>query len=215
MKRLMTTAALVLGLIFALGAFAAAANLEITVPKVNRAPSIDGKLNDAAWLNASINGGKFVVDVDNNGTVISEYPRIAYIAYDDNALYVAVRVFAPDVNKLMTTAGSVFSNDEIEIFLDPAKKGVSYQWGIDAGGVQDSSHGPGPIEHAISKSGISWVIETAIPFKVLGVTPKAGDKWGFNLCGRQIATGTQWLCWNCTFGGFQRPNAFGNIVFGK
>ncbi|NLN18886.1 MAG: hypothetical protein GX162_06385 [Firmicutes bacterium] len=214
MKRLIATVGLALCLVLALGTFAAA-NLEIVVPKVNRAPNIDGNLNDPAWLQASIKGGKLVVDLDNNGTIITDYPRIAYVCYDDQALYVAVTIFAPDVDKLMTTAGSVWSNDEIEIFLDPAKIGVSYQWGIDAGGVLDSTHAPGALKHAISKSGIRWVVETAIPWDVVGYTPKAGDKWGFNICGRQIATGTQWLCWNCTFGGFQRPQAFGNVIFGE
>ncbi|MGI6081971.1 MAG: sugar-binding protein [Limnochordia bacterium] len=213
MKRLVATVGLALCLVLALGAFAAA-NLELVIPKVTMSPTIDGKLSDPAWLQASIKGGKTVVDLDNNGTILTGYPRVAYVCYDDKALYVAVTIFAPDVDKLMTTAGSVWSNDEVEIFLDPAKKGVSYQWGIDAGGVLDSTHGPGELKHAVTKSGIKWIVETAIPWDVIGTTPKAGDKWGFNICGRQIATGAQWLCWNCTFGGFQRPAAFGNIVFG-
>jgi len=215
LARVVAALSLALCLVVALGTFAAAANLEMTVPKVKKAPTIDGKLNDAAWLEASINGGKTVVDLDNNGVMLTEYPRIAYICYDDTALYIAFKIFAPDVNKLMTTAGSIWSNDEVEIFLEPNKKGAYTQWGIDAGGNIDSSDPSKKIEHAITKSGICWNVEAAIPWKSVGVTPKVGDKWGLNLCGHQIATGAVWVCWNCTFGGFHNPSAFGTIVFGN
>jgi len=206
---------IVLCLVLTVSAFAAAAtNLVITAPKVKRAPTIDGKLNDPAWLDASIRGGKTAVDINNTGTALSEYPRIAYICYDDTALYVAFKVFAPDVNKLVTTASTLWSNDEVEIFLEPNKKGVYTQWGIDAGGKTDSSDPSKKIEYAVSKSGIIWNVEVAIPWKTVGTTPKVGDKWGLNFCGHQVATGDLWICWNATFGGFHNANAFGTVVFG-
>lgn len=213
LTRVFAALSLSLCVVLAFGAFAAAANLEMTVPKVKKAPTIDGKLSDATWLEASIKGGKTVVDLNNTGTALSEYPRIAYICYDDTALYVAFRIFATDANKL-ATSGGVWSNDEIEIFLEPNKKGLYTQWGIDAGGKIDSNDPSKKIEHAIAKSGIRWDVEVAIPWKVVGATPKVGDKWGLNLCGHQIAMGDMWLCWNCTFGGFHNASAFGTIVFG-
>ena len=205
-------------LVLALGTLAAAAvpNLELTVPKVAKAPTIDGKLNDAAWVNASIKGGKTVVDLDNTGTSISEYPRIAYLCWDDEALYVAYTIFAPDVTKLQAAAGSVWSNDEVEIFLDPNQKGAYTQWGIDAGDTVESSIPGREIKVATAKSGIRWVIEVAIPWDQTGASaPAVGDKWGLNFCGHQVAVGDMWICWNCTFGSFHNASKFGVITFGE
>jgi len=218
-KRL-RTATLVMCLVLAMGvaASAMAPNLEFVVPKVDKAPEIDGKLDDAAWLNASIKGGKTVVDLDNTGTELTEYPRIAYLCWDDEALYVAYTIFAPDVTKLETAAGSLWSNDEVELFLDPDQKGLYTQWGVDAGdNLQASVPGRDQVKMVASKSGIRWVIEMAIPWDKTGASapPKVGDKWGMNLCGHQIATGSMWLCWNCTFGGFHNASKFGVITFGE
>ena len=49
-------------------------NLKVVIPKVAKAPVIDGKPNDPAWLNASIKGAKVVSDVDNTGSVLTLHP---------------------------------------------------------------------------------------------------------------------------------------------
>jgi hypothetical protein len=206
--------AVFVALIVSVVAAAAAPNLEIVIPKATKAPVIDGKLNDAAWLNASIKGGKAVVDVDNNGVILSQYPRVAYLTYDDKALYVAFAIFAPDVTKLESSLPAWSHNDEIEVFLQPFKVGDHFQFGVTANGTQ-GGRGTGA-QAAVSTAGIRWVVEMAIPWdSVGGKAPKAGDKWGLNLCGRQIAVGDQWLAWNCTFGGFHNPAAFGTAIFGE
>lgn len=209
----------VLGLVVLLtlvaSAIVGAANpgLEVVIPRAAKAPTIDGKLNDPAWLNASIKGAKVVMDVDNTGVKLSEYPRIAYLTYDDAALYIAFTIFAPDVSKLQTSLPAFSHNDEIEVFLQPFKTGAHLQFGVTASGEQGGS-GTGA-KAAVSRAGIRWVVEMSIPWSsVGGKAPKAGDKWGLNLCGRQVAFGDQWLAWNCTFGGFHNPAAFGTAIFG-
>jgi hypothetical protein len=210
----------VLGLVVLLSlvvsAVAGAANpdLKVVIPKASKAPVIDGKLNDGAWLNASIKGAKVVIDVDNNGVVLSQYPRIAYLTYDDKALYVAFAIFAPDAMKLETSFPAFSHNDEIEVFLQPFKTGSHLQYGVTASGATGGT-GTGA-EVVVSRDGIRWVVEMAIPWTSTGgKAPKAGDEWGLNLCGRQVAYGDQWLAWNCTFGGFHNPAAFGTAIFGE
>lgn len=209
-----TVVLLVLTLALAFSAIASAAtpNLELVIPKAKAAPKIDGKLNDAAWLNASINGGKVVIDVDNTGSWIVDYPRVGYLTYDADALYVAFRIFAPDVTKLLTTDPSWWNNDEIEIFLDPNQKGLATQFGVTAGGQTNSD----AIKAAIDKSGIRWTVEVAIPWGAVNAkAPAVGDKWGLNLTGHQIAAGTSWVAWNTTYGAFNNPSKFGVVTFGN
>ena len=211
MKRF-TVWALVLALTLVLGAVASAANLELVIPKARTAPKIDGKLNDAAWLQASIKGSKVVIDVDNTGSWIVEYQRVAYLTYDDEALYIAFVIFAPDVNKLETSQSNWWQNDEVEIFLDPNQKGIHTQFGVTASGYKNLD----TFEAAIDKSGIRWVVETAIPWSAVNATaPKVGDKWGLNLTGHQIAAGESWVAWNTTYGAFANPSRFGVVTFGE
>jgi len=189
-------------------------NLKVVIPKAAKAPVIDGKLNDPAWLNASIKGAKVVSDVDNTGSVLTPYPRIAYLTYDDKALYVAFTIFAPDVTKLETSFPAFSHNDEIEVFLQPFKTGSHLQYGVTASGATGGT-GTGA-EVVVFREGIRWVVEMAIPWTSTGgKAPQPGDEWGLNLCGRQVAFGDQWIAWNCTFGGFHNPSMFGTAIFGE
>ena len=201
---------LILGLTW--GVAASSANLELYIPRVKTAPEIDGKLDDAAWLNASIKGGKFVVDVNDAGSVLTPYPRVGYVCYDDNAIYFGVTVFAPDATKLEGSMSSWWDNDEVEVFLDPNQKGNDIQFGVTAGGFVSSD----AIQAASSKDGIRWVVEIAVPWAAVNASaPKAGDKWGVNICGHQVAYDSQWLAYNCTFGGFHNPSKSATGIFGE
>ncbi|MGI6543548.1 MAG: hypothetical protein ACOX44_10890 [Limnochordia bacterium] len=42
-------------------------NLSLTIAKVDKAPVIDGILDDAAWVTASQNGSKAVIDMAETG----------------------------------------------------------------------------------------------------------------------------------------------------
>jgi hypothetical protein len=186
-------------------------NLSVFVPKVS-APVIDGKLDDAAWLSASIAGGKFVVDASNTGDKITTYPRVAYVGYDENALYVAVMAFSPDVSQLVGTAPSWWNTDEVEIFIDPFHAGAPIQIGVTSAGYISV---PG-VEAVVTKEGIKWIVEAAISWSAVGgIAPKAGDKWGINFCGRQLADGDMWLAYNVPFGAFKQAAKMGDAVFGE
>jgi len=185
-------------------------NLSITIPTID-APEIDGDLTDSGWLKASSLGSKIVVDLANSVDSLSEYPRITYVGYDDQNLYLAFVVFTPDTSLLVADAAKWWNCDEVEVFIDPAKSGSLVQLGFTAGGeASDSS-----VKYAINKDNVRWTGEIAIPFTLLGVTPKQGDVWGINICGHQIAVGDMWLAWNAPYGAFKNATRMGNLVFGE
>lgn len=194
-------------------------NLEFTIPRINQAPTIDGGLADTAWVQASQRGGKTVVDLDHLGSQLTQYPRVAYLAYDDKALYLAVVAYVPDPSKLVTDLPAASHNDEIELFLAPDSSGY-HQFIVTAGGdLQHNTRGTVPtsvdVQYAVKVSDIKWTVELAVPFEALGKEPSAGDSWTFNINGRQVGAGDQWLAWNPTYGGFHNPARFGKLVFGE
>lgn len=216
-KRFVT--AIVISLCLTLGvavmASAAAALLQVTIPKIDKAPVIDGKLDDAAWLNASIKGGKFVSDVSSTGTTLIDYPRIVYAAYDAEALYVAYQMFAPDVNALKTDDTRWHYNDEVELILQPNQAGAVVQYGFVTNGVVGtngvSSDG---VKNAVVKDGIRVVIEVAVPWTTIGVpAPKVGDKWGIHFSGYQTNPAL-WMSYSQATS-FLRPEMMGIAVFGE
>lgn len=215
--RVKVVAACVVMLLLAFGAQAFAAqtpNLSITATKVSKAPVIDGKLDDEAWLIASQMGSKVVVDLNDPATAIAVYPRVAYMAYDDTNLYLSYVIFSPDANKLETSGFAVTQNDEVEINVQPAEKW--YKVSVDAGGqvlVRDGAFDG--VKVAMSKEGIRWVVEISIPFVGLNAIPKAGDTWRVGLYGRQVAAGSFWITWNPTYGSFNNPDRYGYLVFGQ
>jgi len=58
----------------------------------------------------------------------------------------------------------------------------------------------------------AWVVEAAIPFKVIGKVPKLGDRWGINF-NRARGVVSELGCWSNTGGGFHAPGKFGQIIF--
>lgn len=208
------------------GAAAQGVKQALTAPRFDQTPVIDGKLDDPAWVEASTSGAKVVVDVNDSGSALTAYPRVAYVGYDANNLYVAFTIFSPAPNNLAASVtsrdGQVWNDDEVEVFLQPKGKAVFYQIIANAGGaVYDGEHqGLGGDWNTSGKiatlrDGIRWTVEMALPFADFGVKPQAGDEWGLNLNGHQVNDGDTWLAWNATFGGFVNPAVFGALVFGK
>jgi len=188
-------------------------NLGASAAYITTAPVIDGVLNDAAWLTASQMGAKLVVDQDNMGVQIGNTPRVAYLAYDDYNLYVGILMPSADTSKLVTTAGSFWNNDEIEVFLECRDLLKYFKVTVDAGGALYEDMGKGEAYAAVGLNANSWVVELVMPFSTLGRAPKAGDVWGLNICGHQVADGDMWITWNPTYGGFNNPARFGDLVF--
>ncbi|HHW11043.1 MAG TPA: hypothetical protein GXX29_13850 [Firmicutes bacterium] len=196
-------------------AMAQTPNLSLTVPKVSAAPTIDGVINDIAWVEASQVGAKVVVDLAHTGDKLTQFPRVAYVAYDDTALYVAFINYSPNPAALVT-GNAVSSNDEVELFLLPPGKiynNNDFQIIVDNAGEAKNGH---LVNYVVNKTAIQWIVELALPWANYGVEPpQPGDEWSINLNGHQVADGDQWLCWNPTYGGFHNPSRFATLIFGE
>lgn len=208
------TLLLMISLIAALsvGSAAQTPTLTMTAAHVSEAPVIDGVLDDAAWLTASRLGSKVVVDLAHTGDSITQLPRVAYVAYDDTALYVGFVNSTPDPDGLAKDVEDlIHQNDDVEVFFGPDRNSY-HQVIVDAAGRTKEDVGA---QVALGKTAVDWVVELAIPFEAFGQTPKAGDAWKINLTGHQVADGPIWLTWNPTYGTFLNPDRLATVVFGE
>jgi len=176
-------------------------NPVITVPLVEKTPTIDGTVNDEEWANASLIPD-LIADAGENakgGGLPLEYRVRYWIQYDNEALYFAARFDVPEWSAPPQVYGTVHDvagrEDAVDIFLDP--KG-SWNWygdyhigGNAAGNPYDRNNMDAAVlwrwnpkwdyKARIFPGG--WEAEMRIAFKEFdgAPTPKPGDKWRANL----------------------------------
>jgi hypothetical protein len=216
---------LVLVSLFSMSALALT-NSKLVAPKISKAPTIDGKLDDEAWK------GVEPVDLAQNNQGAKPGLKIqAWVAYDDENLYIAFKNYKGKkdiVANFKIDGQSVFQDDSNEVFIDPAidGKGVYYQFAVNSlgtrwHGIVPSSGGLVTFKQWEAKAAQyddHWIVEYKIPFSTIRQkTPAAGAKWGLNLCGNSTArSGAQeHMTWSTLKGPFHQPTAFGMLEFGK
>jgi hypothetical protein len=196
------------------------ASYRLLIPKLAKAPKIDGKLDDEAWVAASAKHGKVVVDLNESASGLAPCPRAAYVGYDKDALYVAFVIQSKE--KLTANekdGGEIWNDDEGEIFFQPKKGGPYGQVCVNAAGaryveVKDGEipgWKPEGVRAAAGRTGITTVIEVAIPFAA-GAAPASGTAWRMNLAGHECESGI-WLTCSPTAGSFHDPETFLDAVF--
>lgn len=200
--------------------------------RVESAPTIDGTIRQGEYGSAPINGGF----VDYRGRGVPEHQTRFQLAYDDQALYVAVIADETEPNAITVQPrqrdGEIWMDDSVELFIDATFDRKSYhQFSTNTRAVQfDGIGGPGHGTFGDAKWSADWqaaakissdryVVEFAIPFKALGVAPpKPGDTWGFNVCRSRQAEGktsnqSELSAWSIPYANFHVPSHFGNVTF--
>jgi hypothetical protein len=167
----------------------------VQATRAERAPTLDGKLDDPCWTAAKA-ATAFLI---NNTDTPAQFGSSAMVAYDDAALYVAVRCEEPNVADLQTRPlprddNDVFRTDCVEIMLDPERsQNEYYHLGINASGsvadrvcTQGGYIGDWSWDASVTAAAFVgdkfWSCEIAIPFYSLGISPKVGSTWRINVC---------------------------------
>ncbi len=191
-------------------------------PRLETAPTFDGKVDEAAWKDAYrtetfhlLRGGP------------SNDPRTAvWLGHDGQFLYIATRLWPHDMEstrrraavKLRETLGSTFW-DCIEIFIDVSGGEVpdrylhlSYHEGGKGGqeiGRGQLFRGRWDLKTAMGDD--HWDAEIRIPLVELGAICPPSGTWGLNVC-RGKGVGPQRAALSPTFGGFHSPKRFVRIT---
>lgn len=192
--------------------------LEVKAVKVSRAPTIDGKLNDAAWLEAALAGSVLSGFVTHTGDAIVEHQSVVYVAWDAQNLYIASKNHRSDMNKLVVinkSDGNIAfgSEDDNEFYFDGSHRHSShlqFAWNP-AGARWASNNDTSSWTVATSSDQTAWYAEAAIPWSTLGVRAMEDALFGFNMNGYVAASG-QWMAWAPTYGMFAQPHRFGHLI---
>jgi len=177
----------------------------VRVVRTTAAPVIDGALDDAVWANAArIDNFHQVNPVEYAEP--SERTEI-YLLYDDDALYIAARIYTPPgeiTANIMRQGASITQEDSLFVTLDPfnTQRG-GYFFGLNAHGVRFDGLYRNVSEYysdwdsiwnaATQRFDGGWTAEYEIPFKSLSFDPNS-DTWGLNFS-RSLETRNEDMAW--------------------
>lgn len=194
MKTPMYRACVAIAVLIALSA-PAAAEKRMRAVRVGSPPSIDGRLDDPAWDNAQYISDFVQKQPIENGEP-SQRTEVAF-AYDDDALYVAARMFVADRAELrtnMTRRDQTRNAERIIVSLDTFRdQRTAYSFAVTAAGVRadwihpddsefsrDSSYDPvWEAETVVSDD--RWTAEMRIPFSQLRFPNADVHPWRVNV----------------------------------
>lgn len=188
-----------------------------------QAPTIDGDLGDEAWKSVSaLEAFMPYASQDDNSL---KAKTLAWVAYDDQNLYLAVRCEEPNMNALHIVGAErdqpVWMGDSVDLFLAAGAAPLPFyhiilnannvRWDARQEDAANEDLGWNPDYQTRTHKGPDfWSIEYAIPWSVLGVTPKPGTKLWANICRARDAGGvTEHSSWSRNVGGFVEPERFG------
>ena len=198
-------------------------------------PVPDGKLDDPAWRE-TLELAPF--QLVGRGSTPARERTSARFCYDRENLYIAFRgnsiclqsVSNQQASFLRETkqndADTVFSDDAFVLILRPEGAPVAYDWFFNANGAvndakcakpdywsgRDKTWNSGCIVRTGMEEG-SWVLEAAIPWKSLGVSPDRQKKFRF-LAGRIDSKWKESSAWQATDGGFHNEKNWGELRLG-
>ncbi len=166
----------------------------IHVPTVaNKAPVIDGVIEDAEWDEAAQSAG-FVTFTQSEAV---PEPTFFKVFFTEDKLYVAVHSVQKERPSARVTEhdGPVYTEDSIEIFFQPdLVQQTYYQFVINAMGVKyegrerDSSWGDDGDWSARATTGNGyWDLEVELPASLFGLNGFSATEYGFNISRSQSA----------------------------
>ena len=155
--------------------------------KIDRAPVIDGILDDEAWNAAATD---HFMRLDENAP--AKYATDAAICRDDENVYVAFRCHEPEMDKLtakatLRDAVGVFQDDCVEVLLSANEDGSDYlRFAANAAGTKVDSKGFTAFfdtewDCATAKGDGFWTVEFRLPFSSLVRPLQPGSAWRLNL----------------------------------
>jgi hypothetical protein len=163
----------------------------VRIARFEKAPVIDGKLDDEVWKQGSVLGDFYQTSPGDNTR--PSKPTEMRIGYDSKFLYLAFHCYdEPDkVRATVAKRDNIFNEDNVRVFIDTFNdQRRAYVLGFNPYGVQQDgimTEGSGTdynVDIVMESKGIittdGWTVEVAIPFKSLRYEAGKGKLWGFH-----------------------------------
>ena len=168
----------------------------VTIPKLSKAPVIDGKLDDEAWNQAAIL--KEMIQVLPGDNIPASKPTEVYLGYDEDYFYIAFKCWdeKDGIRASVVERDKAFVEDNVRFWLDTyGDRRRAYVFGSNPLGIQQDgveTEGQGVdynVDLLFDSKGLieqwGWSVEFRIPFKSVRYVAGKGTFWGFN-AGRNI-----------------------------
>ncbi|MFB0518270.1 MAG: DUF5916 domain-containing protein [Acidobacteriota bacterium] len=182
----------------------------LKIPRLTSPPKIDGLLENPVWEEEALKIEDFVQFAPKEKGVPSE-KTVAYIGYDQKNLYIAVRCYDSEPQKIrasITNRDNLFDDDWVLIILDTFnEKRRAFEFFINPVGVQgdairteeggnenesDSWDTAFYTDGKINEEG--YTIEMALPFKSIRFPDKENKVWNIAI-GRNIPRKGEIIVW--------------------
>ena len=164
----------------------------IRVPRFDKPPVIDGKLDDEVWKQAAVLRDFYQTQPGDD--IAPSKPTETMIGYDSKTLYLAFHCYdEPDkVRATVAKRDEVFGDDNVRVFLDTFNdQRRAYVLGWNALGIQQDgimTEGSGTdfsVDIVMESKGMitsdGWSVEVAIPFKSLRYEAGKDKLWGIHI----------------------------------
>lgn len=197
----------------------------LSVPTLAKAPRLDGRLDDKAWLGAApVSSWTNIA-----GQGVPELPTDGSIGIHDGRLYLAFRAAEDHLDSLVTRYDALWRNDCIELWFDPDNQRTSFShiiitsdgrvetertlpdhWGE---AWRDENWRP-RLEVTAGRDRGAWTLEISVPLADLGIDldpAGAGVVIGFDAARERKTSGGENTVW--TRGGFRAAGDFGELSF--
>ncbi|MDT7605449.1 MAG: hypothetical protein QOF61_3446 [Acidobacteriota bacterium] len=164
----------------------------LRIPRFEKPPAIDGKLDDEAWKHAAVLKDFYQINPGDN--ITPSKPTEVLIGYDARFLYFAFHCFdEPDkVRATVAKRDEVFGEDNVRLYLDTFNdQRRAYLVGFNPLGVQQDgifTEGQGTdfsVDIVMESKGVitadGYTVEVAIPFKSLRYEAGKDKLWGIHV----------------------------------
>ncbi|HKN58996.1 MAG TPA: DUF5916 domain-containing protein, partial [Gemmatimonadaceae bacterium] len=165
----------------------------VTAVRTSTPPVIDGRLNEETWSQATP-ASDFTQHDPNDGQPATERTEVR-VLYDDDAVYVGVRMFDSDaahISRRLTNRDDSPDADSVAILFDPRHDHLTgAEFIVSAAGVQrdsiisndtrEDSSWDAVWGSAVSIDDQGWTAEFRIPLSQLRFTAADHQTWGFNV----------------------------------
>ena len=174
----------------------------------NKAPKIDGLLNDAAWKGLEIAKDFVMIEPNNGEKENPDYRTEVKVLYDDEAIYVAAMMYDPKpsiIAREFTSRDNYGQADHFTLVLNPNNDGLNAtQFEVLITGTQvDAKVTNGDEDRnwsAVWKSATKildngWSVEMKIPYAALRFSNEEIQTWGIQF-GRKLINQNSQYSWN-------------------
>lgn len=196
--------------------------LEYPCYYLEKAPQLDGNLDEATWQAVPESSGFFILATDKRAVAKA---TVFKAGWSQDALYIAVKCREESPAKMRAERadeGEIWSDDSVEmLFQRPVTSELYRQLVVNSKGARCNLMGGTPgrnwnweVKTAVGTA--DWSVEAKIPFAVFGgAAPQENECWLVNVA-RNASTGSpeeHWTCWPPLKGAFAEIKNFGRFVF--